>query len=55
MCTFDYRVQSEVFHRPFNREEFIQSLQRIGVLDENENFTPKYSFFEKYGKRPATI
>lgn len=55
MCTFDYETQAEVLHQPFNREKFIKTLQRIGVLDNDEKFTPKYSFFEKYGKKPAAV
>lgn len=55
MCTFDYEVQRKVFqNNPMTREEAIKRLSRSGVVDENGNLTPKYSFIAKYGRK-ATV
>lgn len=55
MCTFDLEAQMKVFEKERTDEEKIRILQTIGVLDNNGNLTPKYSFIAKYGKKPATL
>lgn len=34
-------------------EEFTKTLQRIGVLDENGEYTPKYRFIEEFSHASA--
>ena len=50
MCNYNLEAQMKVFDwiaEHNSPEDSLKTLQRIGVLDENGEFTPDYSFLKK--------
>lgn len=50
MCNYNFEAQMSAFKRVTEHtppEESKRILQDIGVLDENGDFTPDYSFLKK--------